>query len=134
MGLDIFIFFLVGLQFGSFLNVVVLRLTPTRHSKTDPTTSHPTPSALPTNLTESSCCPHCRTRLRAWDLIPVLSYLWLRGRCRYCHHPISWRYPLVELTVALAWAGCAAILGLSLGALAAAALVTILIGWCLIRH
>jgi prepilin signal peptidase PulO-like enzyme (type II secretory pathway) len=45
-------------------------------------------------------CPHCAHELSALDLIPVLSWLSLRGKCRYCHQPISPQYPLVELTAA----------------------------------
>ena len=44
-----------------------------------------------------SHCPHCNQRLRFWELIPVLSYLLLRGQCARCHKPIHIRYPLVEL-------------------------------------
>ena len=44
-----------------------------------------------------SHCPHCKQRLRFWELIPVLSYLLLRGQCARCHKPIHIRYPLVEL-------------------------------------
>ena len=44
-----------------------------------------------------SMCPHCEHTLAAKDLVPVLSWLWLKGKCRYCHKPISWQYPLVEL-------------------------------------
>lgn len=48
-----------------------------------------------------SMCPSCRHKLAPKDLLPVLSWLWLRGRCRYCHKPISVQYPLVELTTAV---------------------------------
>jgi leader peptidase (prepilin peptidase) / N-methyltransferase len=49
-----------------------------------------------------SRCPACRSPIRPWDNIPVVSYLLLRGRCRSCGHPIAWRYPAVEaLTGAL---------------------------------
>lgn len=44
-----------------------------------------------------SRCPACRRQLGALELIPLLSFLWLRGKCRHCGHPISPRYPLVEL-------------------------------------
>jgi prepilin signal peptidase PulO-like enzyme (type II secretory pathway) len=44
-----------------------------------------------------SMCPHCEHTLAAKDLVPVLSWLWLRGKCRYCHGPISWQEPTVEL-------------------------------------
>lgn len=76
--------FILGLIFGSFLNVCIARI-PDRESI----------------VYGGSRCPSCRTRLRAYDLIPVLSYILLKGRCRYCHIPISWRYPLVELLTGL---------------------------------
>lgn len=47
-----------------------------------------------------SMCPHCHHTLAAGDLVPVFSWLWLRGRCRYCHTRISWQYPVVELMTA----------------------------------
>jgi leader peptidase (prepilin peptidase)/N-methyltransferase len=47
-----------------------------------------------------SMCPNCGHELAAQDLVPVLSWLSLRGKCRYCHAPISWQYPLVELLTA----------------------------------
>jgi prepilin signal peptidase PulO-like enzyme (type II secretory pathway) len=49
-------------------------------------------------------CPDCHHTLAAKDLVPVLSWLWLRGRCRYCHKPISWQYPAVELLTGLLFA------------------------------
>ena len=70
---------LLGLAVGSFLNVVVHRL-PRGESVAYP----------------PSRCPQCGHRLGPWDLVPVLSYLALKGRCRYCARPISPRYPLVE--------------------------------------
>ena len=70
---------LVGLAVGSFLNVVVWRL-PRGKSLVQP------PSA----------CPVCSHRLHVPDLVPVVSWLMLNGRCRYCGAPISVRYPLVE--------------------------------------
>lgn len=73
--------FLVGLCIGSFLNVVNHRL-PMGQSINDP---------------PRSMCPHCGEPLAARDNIPLLSYLWLRARCRHCHAPISRRYPIVEL-------------------------------------
>jgi prepilin signal peptidase PulO-like enzyme (type II secretory pathway) len=65
---------------GSFLNVCISRL-PRGESVVLP----------------ASHCPGCRTPIRARDNIPVVSFLVLRGRCRACRTPISWRYPLVEL-------------------------------------
>ena len=75
---------IVGLLVGSFLNVVIHRL-PRRESIAFP----------------GSHCPQCGHPLRPWDNIPLLSWLFLRGRCRYCRGAISWRYPLVELLAAL---------------------------------
>ena len=73
----------LGLVGGSFLNVVILRL-PAGKSVIRP----------------RSHCPHCGHFLRPWELIPVLSYLLLQGRCHKCLHRISWRYPAVELLIA----------------------------------
>jgi len=73
----------VGACVGSFLNVVIARL-PHERSIVRP----------------GSACPRCRTPIRWFDNIPVLSWLWLRARCRSCGGPISARYPLVELSVA----------------------------------
>lgn len=85
---------LFGLTIGSFLNVVIWRL-PRGESL-----SHP-----------ASHCPRCQTPIKPYDNVPVLGWLWLRGRCRACRAPISARYPLVEaatgalyvLVVAVAW-------------------------------
>lgn len=76
-----FLAFLVGLALGSFLNVVITRL--------------PRGEQV---ITGRSQCPHCRTTLYFRDNLPVLSYLWLGGRCRFCGAPISIRYLLVELS------------------------------------
>jgi leader peptidase (prepilin peptidase) / N-methyltransferase len=73
----------VGAVIGSFLNVLIYR--------------------LPKNLkfvTGRSHCPQCGKLIRWYDNIPVISFLILRGKCRECHHGISWRYPLVELLTA----------------------------------
>ncbi|MCA1846823.1 MAG: prepilin peptidase [Actinobacteria bacterium] len=71
---------LLGLAIGSFLNVVIWRV-PRKLSVVRP----------------PSHCPSCETPLRPWDNIPVVAWLALRGKCRYCGNPISVRYPLVEL-------------------------------------
>jgi leader peptidase (prepilin peptidase)/N-methyltransferase len=72
-----------GLVVGSFLNVCIHRL-PLRESVVWP----------------ASRCPNCRAGLKAYDNIPVFSYLMLRGRCRSCREPISIRYPAIELVTA----------------------------------
>jgi len=71
--------FLMGLSLGSFLNVCIYRI-PLKQS-----IAHP-----------PSSCPHCGERIRFYDNIPLLSYLFLMGRCRQCGHRISLRYPIVE--------------------------------------
>ena len=72
--------FIAGAILGSFFNVVIYRV--------------PRGGSI---IRPPSACPACGTRLRAWDNIPILGYLFLRGRCRYCSEPISPRYPAVEL-------------------------------------
>jgi leader peptidase (prepilin peptidase)/N-methyltransferase len=74
----------IGLAVGSFLNVCIHRL-PKGSSIANPPSS----------------CPNCGYTLRWYDNIPVLSYLWLRGRCRSCRAPISIRYPIVEVITML---------------------------------
>ena len=69
----------IGLLIGSFLNVCIWRLP--RHESI---------------VFPSSHCPGCQKPLAFYDNIPVLSYLFLLGRCRFCKCKISWRYPLVE--------------------------------------
>lgn len=80
----ILLLFIFGLIFGSFLNVVIYRL-PRGESVVYP----------------PSHCPECQHRLGFTDLFPLLSYLWLRGRCRYCRAKINPRYPLVEFVTGL---------------------------------
>jgi leader peptidase (prepilin peptidase)/N-methyltransferase len=81
---SVIIVFAFGLLIGSFLNVVIYRV-PRRES-----------IVLP-----ASHCPHCDHPLAARDNIPLFSYLWQRGKCRYCSAPISIQYPLVEAAAAL---------------------------------
>jgi leader peptidase (prepilin peptidase)/N-methyltransferase len=71
--------FIFGLIVGSFLNVCILRLPRGRSIVKPP--SH---------------CPRCKSSIKFYDNIPVVSFLILRGKCRTCGEPISWRYPLVE--------------------------------------
>ncbi len=71
--------FALGACVGSFLNVVVWRL--------------PRGESL---VTPPSHCPKCNSRLAWYDNVPVFGWLFLRGRCRYCHQPISSRYPIIE--------------------------------------
>jgi leader peptidase (prepilin peptidase)/N-methyltransferase len=82
--------FLLGLLFGSFLNVCIARL-PEHRSIRKP----------------RSRCPHCLATIGWYDNIPILSWILLRGRCRNCRQRISWRYPAVELSFGL-WLAFAA--------------------------
>lgn len=98
---------LLGLVVGSFLNVLVWRL-PKMLERDWREQAHevlglPADQALPTYnlLLPHSQCPHCAHRIRAWENIPLLSYLYLRGRCSACAAPIGKRYPLTELACGL---------------------------------
>jgi leader peptidase (prepilin peptidase) / N-methyltransferase len=75
-----------GLLIGSFLNVLIVRLR------------------TGMSMAGRSRCFSCGTRLRWYDLVPVLSFLVLKGRCRSCGSSISWRYPAVELGNSALWA------------------------------
>ena len=77
-----------GLIFGSFLNVVIYRLK----------------TGEPLGFSRSFC-PECRAKLKWFDLIPLFSFIFLRGRCRYCQKKISWQYPIVEILSGLIWVG-----------------------------
>ncbi|MDO9408245.1 A24 family peptidase [Patulibacter sp.] len=99
-----------GLLIGSFLNVVVYRL----------------PNGLSV-VTGRSECPECHHQIRAYDNVPVLSWLVLRGRCRDCGTSISARYPLVEGATALLWALVAAVADDTVDAVLGIVLVTALV-------
>ncbi len=75
----------LGLAIGSFLNVCIYRL----------------PQGLSIHSPRRSFCPECRTTIRFYDNLPLLSYLFLKGRCRHCGAEISKVYPLVELTTGI---------------------------------
>lgn len=85
-GLNNLFVLILGVSVGSFLNVVIYRI----------------PAGL-SLLHPPSRCPQCLRRLKSYDNVPVLGWLWLRGRCRYCHNPIAARYPLVEAITGIAF-------------------------------
>ena len=87
--LELFMVFVIGLLFGSFLNVCIFRLP------LDQSIFYP-----------PSHCPNCQTRLKALDLIPVLSYFFSGCRCRYCGEYISPRYVIVESLTAFLFLWC----------------------------
>jgi len=80
----VLILFVLGLCVGSFLNVVIDRLPKGEDV-----------------VRGRSCCPGCGHVLAGRDLIPLLSFVFLKGRCRYCQQKISWQYPLVELATGI---------------------------------
>ena len=102
--------FAIGAIIGSFLNVVIHRY-PREESIVFP----------------PSRCPHCGTHIKPYDNIPILAWLWLRGKCRTCRAPIDARYPLVELANALFYLAVFQHTGLSWGFLPIAALVSMTI-------
>ncbi len=78
------IIFIFGLAIGSFLNCIIYRLEENKSF-----------------LSGRSFCPNCKHVLGWQDLIPLFSFLILKGKCRYCQQKISWQYPLVEISTAL---------------------------------
>lgn len=101
---------LVGAAIGSFLTLMTYRL----------------PLDEPIGMTRSRC-PSCHTSLSARDLLPILSWLLARGRCRHCKTRVSVRYPLTELASALGGVAAAHYFGFTLEALALAGL-----WWCIV--
>ena len=102
--------FLFGLCIGSFLNVCIHRI-PASQSIVFP----------------GSSCPRCAAPIRFYDNIPLVSYLWLLGKCRHCKSPISIRYPLVELLTGLFAVAIYGKFGLSLSALVYFVFIAVLI-------
>jgi len=81
--IEMILIFIFGLIIGSFLNCVIWRLYKEESF-----------------IEGKSYCPHCHHSLNFWDLFPVLSFVFLMGKCRYCKGKISIQYPLVELATA----------------------------------
>ncbi|MDX7758762.1 prepilin peptidase [Aeromonas hydrophila] len=100
--------FLFSLMIGSFLNVLIHRLPIMLEREWQAEyLGYFNPETLPQQeerynlMVPRSACPHCGHAITAMENIPLLSWLWLKGRCRECQAPISARYPLVELLTAL---------------------------------
>ena len=81
------IFFILGLVIGSFLNVVIFRLNTQK------------------SFGGRSHCLNCQKQLSWYELFPLFSFIWLKGRCKGCQTKISWQYPLVEFLTGLIFAG-----------------------------
>lgn len=98
---------LIGLLVGSFLNVVIFRLPKMmqrdwREQAREILELPSQPETATFNLVlPNSQCPHCAHEIKPWENIPVISYLFLRGKCSSCKAPISLRYPLIELACGL---------------------------------
>ena len=125
--------FLLGLIIGSFLNVVIYRLPLMMEREWRiqccelmEIQDEPVDTEL-TLVTPRSRCPHCAKPIRAWENIPIISYLILKGKCSQCHNKISIRYPLIELLTGLLTAYVAVRFGYSLHTLFA-----VLLTWALI--
>jgi leader peptidase (prepilin peptidase) / N-methyltransferase len=115
---DLFIYGLVislGAAVGSFLNVVIYRL----------------PAGL-SLLRPPSRCPQCQTQLKPYDNVPVLGWLWLQGKCRYCQTAISSRYPVVEAATASMFLGIFLLFGYQLQTLGYWLCASVLISLALI--
>jgi leader peptidase (prepilin peptidase)/N-methyltransferase len=126
--------FLFSLMVGSFLNVVIHRLPIMLEREWQAEYSDYFGSEVAASPTEPynlmvprSRCPHCDHPIGALENIPLLSWLWLKGRCRQCKAPISARYPLVELLTALLSVAVATTLAPGWGTLAALLLTWVLV-------
>jgi leader peptidase (prepilin peptidase)/N-methyltransferase len=111
------VIFLFGIVIGSFLNVCIFRIP--EHQ---------------TVVTERSHCMHCGYQLSWYDMVPVFSWLFLRGRCRKCGEPVSPQYPIVEAANGILYVGIFAVRGFTLESviyclLASALLVLSVIDW-----
>ena len=102
--------FVVGACIGSFLNVCIYRM-PADESVVRP----------------RSRCPHCRSPILWYDNLPIMSWLWLRGRCRACRAPIAARYPLVEAASGILAVMALAVFGMGIQALFAFAFTAALL-------
>jgi leader peptidase (prepilin peptidase) / N-methyltransferase len=106
---------ILGLIVGSYLNVVIYRL----------------PLGISTVLPRSRC-PACGAAIRAWDNVPVVSFLLLRGRCRACGAPISLRYPLIEVAAGLLFLGSFLRFGITWAAVAGALFSALMVALAMI--
>ena len=130
----------VSLCVGSFLNVVILRLPKMMHQEWRCQCEEflavpggdPKPEETITLSRPASTCPSCGHRIKPWENIPVISYLFLRGKCSNCSTPISIRYPLIEAVTAIFSLVTVWVLGPSVGTLWALVLVWALIALTMI--
>ena len=131
----------LGLCVGSFLNVVIYRLPLMLHRQWEGEARHilegesPAAALEPFNLVvPRSRCPHCDRQIRAWENIPLVSWLLLRGQCAGCGAPIAWRYPVVELLTGFLTLAMLSLFGFSWLGLAALAFTWILLALTFIDY
>ncbi len=93
----IVVLFTLGLCLGSFTNALVWRV----HEQAKPKKKRVAKDNELSIIKGRSMCTHCQHTLAWYDLMPVLSWLSLGGKCRYCRKPIGWQYPLMEVLTAL---------------------------------
>lgn len=91
----------LGLALGSFVNALVWRMHEQSVVEAKKVKNKKERLAKLSILRGRSMCPQCQHELAPKDLVPLLSWLWLRGKCRYCGKPIAWQYPVVEMCTAV---------------------------------
>ena len=106
----IVVFSIIGLLIGSFLNVCIYRIP--KHENITTTRSH---------------CMSCGNVIKWYDLVPVLSYILLKGRCRFCKVKLSFQYPIVELLNGLLYCLIVLVMGLNIQSVLTMALASVLI-------
>lgn len=129
--------FILGLLVGSFLNVVIYRVPKMLEQdwaiQCAAFLDQPKPKQERMTLsTPNSTCPKCEHAIKPWENIPIISYIFLQGRCSQCKNKISIRYPLVELTTAILSIVAISIFGASYAGLAALALTWVLVSLTMI--
>jgi len=131
----------LGLCVGSFLNVVIYRLPLMLHRQWEGEARHilegesPAAALEPFNLVvPRSRCPHCERQIRAWENIPLVSWLLLRGKCAGCGAPIAWRYPVVELLTGFLTLAMLSLFGFTWLGLAALAFTWVLLALTFIDY
>jgi len=128
---------LVSLCVGSFLNVVIYRIPKMMQREwqaecrillaEELKTAEKSPSEVFNLIKPNSTCPKCKTVIKPWQNIPIISWLLLKGKCASCENPISVRYPIIEMLTAL----LSLVVAINLGA-SNLALLYIVITWVLI--
>jgi leader peptidase (prepilin peptidase) / N-methyltransferase len=115
---------LLGIFIGSFINVIIARVPKILERQWQAECASYLKQKTPDQSAQFNCCypashcPHCQHKLHWLDLIPIISYFCLKGRCRYCKQSIAWQYPLVEILSGLLWIIIVQHFGISLTTLA----------------